>query len=77
MDDSLIKDLLTAVEQQLLSPQTRYVDATFQRLCADGLTEEEAKEEIAWCLAEAMDRMMREHRHFDEAAYREALAQLG
>lgn len=73
MNEELLADLLVAVEQQLVSVQTRYVAKTFERLCGLGLGEEQAKEQIAWCLGEVMDEMMRTRRAFDEKAYREAL----
>jgi len=76
MNDDLLADLLRAVEQQMVSPQTRYVAKTMERLCGLGLSEEEAKEQIAWCLGEVMDAMMRARREFDEKAYREALDRL-
>jgi hypothetical protein len=76
MTDELLSDLLAAVEQQLVSPQTSYVAKTLERLSAAGLTVEQAKEQIALCLGEVMDEMMRSRRGFDEKAYREALAGL-
>lgn len=76
MSDDLLPDLLSAVEQQLASPQTRYVAGTLERLLKGGMAEDEAKAQIAICLGEQMDEMMRRKRGFDEAAYREALALL-
>lgn len=76
MNDELIPDLIMAVEQQLVSPQTKYVAKTCERLSAAGLTVEQAKEQIALCLGEVMDEMMRTKRGFDEKAYRDALAGL-
>ena len=46
MNDELLADLLAAVEQQLVAPQTKYVAKTFDRLTKLGLEEAEAKEEI-------------------------------
>ncbi|HEX5789930.1 MAG TPA: hypothetical protein VFY13_02205 [Luteolibacter sp.] len=76
MSDELLPDLITAVEQQLASPQTRYVKATHERLLKLGLESDEAKEQIALCLGAQMDRVLRSKRAFDEKAYREALDEL-
>ncbi|MCF7732041.1 MAG: hypothetical protein K9N23_10150 [Akkermansiaceae bacterium] len=65
--------LLAAVAQQLASPQTPYVANTLARLEKLGLAENEAKNQIALCLGEALEIMVRKHRAFDEPAYREAL----
>lgn len=73
MPDDLLPDLLTAVEQQLASPQTRYVATTLARLVKLGLEEAEAKAQMALSLGEEMDQVLRHHRAFDEAAYRAAL----
>ncbi|KAB2642869.1 MAG: hypothetical protein DVB26_01190 [Verrucomicrobia bacterium] len=73
MSDDILPDLLAAVEQQLASPQTRYVAATLVRLEKIGLAMAEAKDQIALCLGEAMDEVLRRHRAFDEPAYRAAL----
>jgi len=76
MSDDLMFDLLGAVEQQLASSQTPYVGKTLQRLLKAGLDEQEAKEQIALCLGEEMNRVMRTKRSFNETAYREALDEL-
>jgi glycerol-3-phosphate dehydrogenase len=73
MSDDLLPDLLAAVEQQLASPQTRYVAKTLARLVSSGIEENEAKHQIALCLGEEMDAVLRHKRGFDETAYREAL----
>ena len=73
MTDDLLPDLLAAVEQQLASPQTRYVAATLARLENLGVAAAEAKDQIALCLGDAMDHVLRHHRPFDQAAYRAAL----
>ena len=73
MSDELLPDLLAAVEQQLVSPQTKYVAKTFERLVKAGLEEGEAKNQIALCLGEEMEEVLRKKRGFDEIAYREAL----
>lgn len=76
MSDELLPDLLAAVEQQLVSPQTKYVAKTFERLVKAGLEETEAKHQIALCLGEEMDAVLRKKRGFDEKAYRAALDEL-
>lgn len=76
MNDDLLPDLLAAVEQQLDSPQTAYVRKTLDRLLKLGIEDEEAKTQIALCLGERMDKVMRTRRGFDENAYKEALASL-
>lgn len=76
MSDDLFPELLSAVEQQLLSPQTQYVAATLKRLIKSGMEETMAKHQIALCLGEETDQMLRKHRGFDEKAYRAALAGL-
>jgi len=76
MNDDLLNDLLAAIEQQLLSPQTKYVVKTHDRLLKLGLTPEDAKKQLALCLGEQMDEVMRKKRGFDEKAYKEALEEL-
>lgn len=76
MSDDLLPDLLAAVEQQLASPQTKYVAKTLGRLVKAGLDETEAKTQIAICLGEEMDQVLRKRRGFDENAYRAALDEL-
>jgi hypothetical protein len=69
----LLPDLLIAIEQQLASPQTPYVRKTLDRLIRDGLDESEAKTQIALCLGEEMDQILRKKRPFDEKSYRSSL----
>ena len=71
--DAFFQDLLSAVEQQLAAPQTRYVTKTLQRLTAGGMSEQDAKERIAACLGEETDAMYRKKRGFDEKSYQEKL----
>ncbi|MES2477340.1 MAG: hypothetical protein V4640_16255 [Verrucomicrobiota bacterium] len=73
MDDELFPDLITAVEQQMASPQTPYVAAAHARLIALGLDSEEAKSQIAVCLGEEMEKILKTRKPFDEASYRAAL----
>lgn len=76
MNDDLLPDLIAAVEQQLVSPQTPYVAKTFARLLKLGIEEAEAKSQIALCLGEEMDQVLRTRRGFDEKAYRASLENL-
>lgn len=76
MNDDLLPDLIAAVEQQLSSLQTPYVAITLARLTALGLQENEAKSQIALCLGEEMDQVLRKRRGFDEKAYRASLEAL-
>jgi hypothetical protein len=76
MNEALLNDLIAAVEQQLTSPDTPYVAETFARLTALGMDAHEAKTQIAICLGEEMDEILRERRPFDPAAYRKSLAEL-
>lgn len=72
-EDAFFNDLLTAVEQQLAAPQTRYVAKTYERLVSGGMSEQDAKERIAACLGEETDAMYRQKRGFDEKSYRAQL----
>ena len=72
-EDAFFQDLLNAVEQQLVAPQTKYVAKTLERLTSKGLSAEDAKERIAACLGEETDAMWRSKRGFDEKSYREKL----
>ncbi|MES2658457.1 MAG: hypothetical protein V4689_07550 [Verrucomicrobiota bacterium] len=76
MNDDLLPDLLAAVDQQLVSPQTPYVAKTLTRLLLLGIVESEAKTQIALCLGAEMDNILRTRKPFDERAYRAALDEL-
>lgn len=73
MNDDLLPELVAAVEQQLASPQTKYVAKTLERLTKGGLADIEAKEQIAICLGQEMDATYRKRRGFDEKSYKELL----
>ena len=73
MNDDLLPDLIAAVEQQLTSSQTPYVAATLVRLLKLRINRSEAVAEIALCLGEEMDRVLRTGKTFDEHAYRTSL----
>jgi hypothetical protein len=76
MDHDLLPDLLIAIEQQLQSPHTPYVSKTLKRLRETGLEESAAKIQMALCLGEQTDTVLRTKRPFDEKAYRKALDEL-
>ncbi|WAC18098.1 DUF1841 family protein [Luteolibacter sp. SL250] len=76
MNNDLLPDLLIAVEQQLVSPQTPYVRKALDRLVKLEIGEADAKTQIAICLGEQMDEVMRTKKPFDEKAYRAALEEL-
>lgn len=73
MNDDLLPDLIAAVRQQLTSPQTPYVAKALARLIKLGIDEAEAESQIALCLGEEMDRVLRKRRGFDEKAYQASL----
>lgn len=75
-EDKIPAELLDAVDQQLASAQTVYVSRTLERLTKSGLSETDAKAQIALVLGETMDDMIRSRRGFDEDAYRAALKEL-
>ena len=76
-DESLIQSLLPAVEQQLESPQTPYVKATFTRLVEkEEISPDLAMELIALCLADESNRMYIDKRDFDVARYQQLLENL-
>lgn len=75
-EHELVPDLLDAVEQQLDSKQTPYVAQVLRRLIKEGLDENEARHQIAYCLGKTMDRMVKSGRDFDERHYQERLDEL-
>lgn len=75
--DDLITQLLPAVEQQLNSPDTPYVTETYKRLLEiDDIDAEEAKNMIAFCLADEIEAVDREERDFSPERYQTLLALL-
>jgi hypothetical protein len=74
--DAFFAELLAAVDQQLESPETRYVAETLKRLKKEGLSDEEAREAIAQCLAEITDQVVRSGKAFDAKAYRMSLERI-
>lgn len=76
MNHDLLPDLLLAVDQQIASSQTPYVRKAFERLIKMGIDDLDAKTQIAICLGEQMDDVLKTKRPFDEKAYRDALEEL-
>ncbi len=71
--DAFFEDLIAAVEQQLDARETPFVRKAYESLLDQGMSETDAKEAIAQCLAEETDKMFRAQRPFDLAAYRKSL----
>ena len=71
--DRFFEEILAAVDQQLVSPQTPYVAKTLDRLLKAGMEADEAREAIACCLLDETERVLRSKKPFDEAAYRRSL----
>ena len=58
----------------MASPETGYVRAAFERLLLEpDIDDAEAKKMIAVCLADEMERMLKEAREFEERRYRTML----
>lgn len=76
MTEDLLPDLIAAVEQQLTSPQTPYVAQALARLLKLGIEESDAKSQIALCLGEEMDQVLKTRKPFNEISYRAQLAAL-
>lgn len=72
----ILSGLIQAVGEQLHSPQTTYVRATYERLSALKLSDTHIHEEIADCLGEELDEMLAKQRPFDEKNYRKLLDKL-
>lgn len=71
--DAFFDDLISAVEQQLESKDTAFVRKVYEKLLDGGMTESEAKEAMAACLAEESDKMFRSQKPFDTDSYRRSL----
>ncbi|MCH1419670.1 hypothetical protein OAG38_02130 [Akkermansiaceae bacterium] len=68
--DEAVEKLLPAVEEQLNSPETPYVREAFDRILTEpDIEEEEAKEMLAFCLADEIEAMMADERDFDGNRY--------
>ncbi|MGE9266634.1 MAG: hypothetical protein ACQKBY_00955 [Verrucomicrobiales bacterium] len=75
--DEVLAQLLPAVEEQLASPDTPYVAETYQRLLThDDIDAEEAKNLIAFCLADELEALEREERPFNAERYQTLLSLL-
>ena len=56
--DDILPDLLTALRQQMESEETEFVRLTFERLTADGCSEDEALQAMASVLLWEINTMM-------------------
>lgn len=72
--DEIIKSLLPAVDEQLQSPDTQFVKETYQRLLKEpDIDDAEARNMIAFCLADEMERMVLDQSDFDKKRYQTLL----
>ncbi len=78
MSNKILKSqMLQAVENQMKLNEPKCVNSTFQRLVAEGYTEQTAKEMIAAILIEQMYFILKENNKFNEEEYEERLNRLG
>ena len=75
-EESIVEQLIPAIEQQIESSETPYVKAAYDRLIADGEEVEEVKMMIALCLADESNRMFIDQRGFDAERYQGLLSAL-
>lgn len=77
MDDPEILALLPAIEEQLTSAQTPFVQSALTSLLAeDDIEDEEAKYMLAFCLADEIEKMNSEDRPFNLERYQLLLSLL-
>lgn len=68
--DELIAQMRKGVDQQISSPDTKYVARTLERLLKNPeIDDEEARMMIAYCLADEVEAMDKEDRPFNEGRY--------
>ncbi len=78
MSNRILKSqMLQAVENQIKLNEPKCANLTFQRLAAEGYTEQEAKEMIAAILLEEVYFVLKEKTEFNEKQYEEKLSKLG
>lgn len=65
----ILNGLLSAIDDQLHSAATPYVKKSYERLLALGLSDTQAREEMADCLGAELDEMLEKNRPFDEGNY--------
>lgn len=70
---AIIPELWISVETQMQAPHTQYVSQTYERLRADGLSDRQAKEQISYCLADALDEVVSKKGRYDVQSIRKAL----
>jgi len=69
--DDLIETLLPAIEEQLNSPDTDYVREAYDRLLKEpDIDAPEARNMLAFCLADEIERMSKKASPFNEQRYR-------
>ena len=75
--DELIETLLPAIEEQLNSPDTDYVREAYDRLLKEAdIDDSEARNMLAFCLADEIERMSTKDSPFNEQRYRMMLSLL-
>jgi hypothetical protein len=68
--DEAVENLLPAIAEQLDSPDTPYVRATYDRLLREpDIEDEEARAMLAFCLADELEAMTTAERPFDADRY--------
>lgn len=78
MSNRILKNQVAqAVESQMKLNEPECVNLTFQRLMAEGYTEQEAKEMIGAILLEDMYFILKENNQFNEKQYGEKLNRIG
>lgn len=75
-ENELIEQLIPAVEQQIESPTTPFVNKHFKRMVNLGESEFEAKKMIALCLTDETNRMYIDKRSFNISRYQTLLETL-
>jgi len=71
--EDFIQSLIPAIEEQLLAPETSFVQANLLRLSMKGHDEDEIKKMMALCLADESNQMFVEEREFDLKRYAKLL----
>lgn len=73
-ETDLIQSLIPAIIQQLESPDTPFVKATYNRIIKlDDVDQDEAHKMLALCLADESNRMFIDKRDFDIKRYQQLL----
>lgn len=73
-ETDLVHSLVPAIMQQLDSPDTPFVKATYNRIIKlDDVDQDEAHKMLALCLADESNRMFIDKRDFDIKRYKQLL----